>query len=837
MPEGSHPRVFINYRRDDAAGDAGRLFDALSSRFGKGSVFMDVDAITAGADFAEVINQAVGACEVLVTVIGKSWLSLANADGGRRLDDPRDLVRLEIQSALKQKIRVVPALVQGAQMPRADQLPKSLAKLAGRNAFEISHGRWQHDVELLIATLEKPTQETPAAPNNLPRQLTSFIGRSEDVNEVKRILLTSGLVTLTGTGGCGKTRLALEVAAGVLDDYRDGVWFVEFAPVTDPGLVPYEVASTIGVQEQRRQDLTETLIARLRHQRTLIVFDNCEHLVAACATLAGALLSACSELRILATSREPLRISGEVSHRVPSLEQSEAVQLFVDRARLARSDFALHETNSSAVEKVCRRLDGIPLALELAAARVRMMSPGEILDHLQDRFQLLTLGGRTSPSRHQTLQAAVDWSYRLLSHPEQILFNRLSVFAGGFTLYAAEAVCAVDGLAGDRIVDLLTALVDKSLVAVSEDRSGRSRYVLLETLREFAREQLEMSGAREARMCHANYFLGLTMQTEPMLTGPERATIVQQLEDDHDNLRTALRWLVDAHENEMALNLAGVLVQFWLMHGHMTEGRQWLAGRIEGSTAAPAVRAKALLGQGRLALKQSDHIVAASSAKDSLAIFRELNDPAGIAHGLNMLGAIFHEQEDPAAALPYFEQSLAVAREADDRYAIARALNNLGTMNFDLGDYVAARMYFLEALALKRDFSAQSQIAHTTSNLAEVLLEQADHEGARSRYQESLKIFRELGDQVMIAFCLEGFSALAADRGEPKRALRLAGAADAQRTMVGSIIHPAARTRLESHLAPARESLGPDASAAAFKEGSEMELDQAVAEALAVDVS
>jgi len=293
MPEGSHPRVFINYRRDDAAGDAGRLFDALSSRFGKGSVFMDVDAITAGADFAEVINQAVGSCEVLVTVIGKSWLSLANADGGRRLDDPRDLVRLEIQSALKQKIRVVPALVQGAQMPRADQLPKSLAKLAGRNAFEISHGRWQHDVELLIATLEKPTQETPAAPNNLPRQLTSFIGRSEDVNEVKRILLTSGLVTLTGTGGCGKTRLALEVAAGVLDDYRGGVWFIEFAPVTDPGLVPYVVASTIGVQEQRRQDLTETLIARLRHQRTLIVFDNCEHLVAACATLAGALLSAC----------------------------------------------------------------------------------------------------------------------------------------------------------------------------------------------------------------------------------------------------------------------------------------------------------------------------------------------------------------------------------------------------------------------------------------------------------------------------------------------------------------------------------------------------------------
>jgi len=836
MPEGSRPRVFINYRRDDAAGDAGRLFDVLSARFGKGFVFMDIDAIQPGADFAEVINQAVGACDVLVTVIGKSWLSAANADGRRRLDDPRDLVRMEIQSALKHKIRVVPALVQGAQMPRADQLPKSLARLASRNAVELSHGRWQHDVERLITTLESPTQARAAAVNNLPRQLTSFIGRSEDVNEVKRILLTSGLVTLTGTGGCGKTRLALEVAAGVLDDYRDGVWFVEFAPVTDPNLVPSVVASTLGVREQAGQALTETLITRLQQQRVLIVLDCCEHLVTACATLADELLRACPDLKVLATSREALDVSGEVIHRVPSLEQSEATQLFVDRARLARSDFALNEADESAVAEICRRLDGIPLAIELAAARVRMMPPGEILDRLSDRFRLLTLGGRTTPSRHQTLQATLEWSYRLLSASEQILFKRLSVFAGGFTLDAAEAVCAGDGLTRDQILDLLAALVDKSLVVAGEDSRGRSRYTLLETLREYARERLEKSAEPETRMRHATYFFGVAVETEPLLRGPQQATILRQLEDEHDNFRAALQWLIDVNEIELELNLAGALVQFWLMHSHVTEGRQWFAGRI-GSSAGAAIRAKALKGQGDLAWRQADFIEATALMEASLAIWRELGDKAGVADALNRLGTICRMQGDPSSARAYFEQSLAMARDTDDRFEIGRALNNLGTLASDRGDYEASRSLLLESLALTQGIGDRSGIALATANLAEVLLEQADYEGARTRYEESLLIGRELGDQIGIAFCLEGFSALAAAHGQPQRQLRLAGAAAAQRSLVGSILDPVGREKLQSRLAAARQALGPDVAEEAFTEGSEMGLAQAVAEALAVEVS
>jgi len=644
-------------------------------------------------------------------------------------------------------------------------------------------------------------------------------------------------VTLTGTGGCGKTRLALEVAAGVLDDYRDGVWFVEFAPVTDPNLVPSVVASALGVREQPGQDLIETLITRLQRQRVLIILDNCEHLVTACATLADVLLRACPDLRILATSREALDVSGEVSHGVRSLEQSEAAQLFVDRAGLARSDFALNETNESAVAEICRRLDGIPLAIELAAARVRMMSPGEILDRLSDRFRLLTLGGRTAPSRHQTLQATLEWSYRLLSESEQILFNRLSVFAGGFTLEAAEAVCAGDGLTRDQILDLLAALVDKSLVVAGEDSRGRSRYTLLETLREYARERLEKSGERETRMRHATYFFGIAVETEPLLRGPEQATILRQLEDEHDNLRAALQWLIDVNEIELELNLAGALVQFWLMHGHVTDGRQWFAGRIIGSSAGAAIRAKALKGQGNLAWRQADFIEATASMEASLAIWRELGDKAGVADALNRLGTICRMQGDPSSARAYFEQSLALARDTDDRFEIGRALNNLGTLASDRGDYEASRSFLLESLALTQGMGDRSGIALATANLAELLLEQADYEGARTRYEESLLIGRELGDQIGIAFCLEGFSALAAAHGQPQRQLRLAGAAAAQRSLVGSILDPVGREKLQSRLAAARQALGPDVAEEAFTEGSEMGLAQAVAEALAVEVS
>jgi len=432
----------------------------------------------------------------------------------------------------------------------------------------------------------------------------------------------------------------------------------------------------------------------------------------------------------------------------------------------------------------------------------------------------------------------VEWSYRLLSESEQILFNRLSVFSGGCDVDAAEVVCAGAGLARDLILDSLSALIDKSLVVVGEDSRGRSRYMLLETLREYARQQLDKKGrASDTHMRHATYFLGVATETEPQLESPGQAGILMHLEDDHDNFRAALRWLVDAEEIELALKMAGALVRFWLMHGHLTEGRQWFAERIDGSPAGAAVRAKALRGQGILAWRQADYVEATASTKASLDIWRELGDKAGIADALHGLGSISREQGDTSSALEYFEEGLALASETDDRRAIARGLNNLGTVAADRGAYSTARSLFLESLAVKQAIGDRSQIALTTANLAEVLLEQADYKGARTRYEESLMIFRELGDQVRIAFCIEGFIALAAAQGQDERAMRLAGAAEAQRKIVGSMVPPAGRTKLESHLAPARRRLGPAAEAAAFNEGSEMGLDQAVAEALAVEVS
>ncbi len=629
MPNRPHPRVFINYRREDAAGEAGRLYDALTARFGKGYVFMDVVAIQAGADFAHAINQAVGACDVAVTVIGKSWLRLADAGGNRRLDDPKDLVRLEIQSALERKVRVVPALVQGAQMPRADELPASLARLAARNAFEISHIRWQQDVERLIATLEQPRPQREAALHNLPRQLTSFVGRIEDVAALKKAMPTAQLVTLTGTGGCGKTRLALQVAAEMLGEYANGVWLIEFAPVTDPELVPNVVASSLGVLEQPGQELTETLIARLQDQCVLLIMDNCEHLVTACADLAEALLRSCADLRILATSREALGVVGEVSYRVPSLGQSEAVRLFIDRARLARPDFALNESNESAVAEVCRRLDGIPLAIELAAARVRMMPPSEILDRLRDRFRLLTLGGRTAPSRQQTLQATVEWSYRLLSESEQILFNRLSVFAGGFTLEAAEAVCGGDGLADDRVLDLLSALVDKSLVVAGEDSAGRSRYTLLETMRQFGRERLTLVDAATIQDRHSEYFTALAEEWGPKLRGPEQAAGFDRLETEHDNIRAALAWSVANRRGDLALRLVAGVWLFWYLRGYAAEGLRSATEVLERFDLAHPSRGEALHGSAQLAWQRRDIATAEHVASEALALFEQQHDDNG----------------------------------------------------------------------------------------------------------------------------------------------------------------------------------------------------------------
>src|SRR5579884_1061615 len=445
-----------------------------------------------------------------------------------------------------------------------------------------------------------PLRSLSPETTNLPVQLTSFIGREKEMEEIKRLLSRTRLLTLTGSGGCGKTRLAAQVGADLLADFADGVWLVELAAIADPALVPQTVASTLGIREEPGQRLLETLQQHLKPKSLLLLLDNCEHLSAACAQLAETLLQACPNLRILASSREALGIAGELAYRVPSLSlpelprlpsaeaalvpalaRCEATRLFVERAALSYPGFALTEQNAPAVAQVCVRLDGIPLAIELAAARIKVLSADQIAARLDDRFRLLTGGSRTALPRQQTLRALIDWSYDLLSEAERTLLRRLSVFAGGWTLEAAEAVCSADAL------HLLTSLVDKSL-AVYEEQAGEARYRLLETVREYARDRLLESGEmEEVRERHFAFFLRMAEEIEPKLTGLEQAAWLDRLEGEYDNLRAASGWALSAAEGAQAgLRLAGALWRFWEIRGHIDEGR----GRLKNALDRPDAR-------------------------------------------------------------------------------------------------------------------------------------------------------------------------------------------------------------------------------------------------------
>jgi tetratricopeptide (TPR) repeat protein len=515
------------------------------------------------------------------------------------------------------------------------------------------------------------------------------------------------------------------------------------------------------------------------------------------------------------------------------LGQCEGVHLFVDRAMLSRPTFVLTEQNTLAVAQVCDRLDGIPLAIELAAARVKIMSVEQILGFLKDRFQLLTAGSRTALPRQQTLRAAVDWSYELLAESERTLFNRLSVFAGGFSLEAVDAVCAAEGLESERLLDLLSALVDKSLVMAAEDGQGRSRYRLLEIFRQYGQERLAKDRDRATQLRHAEYFLKLAVAGEPELAGPQQATWLRRLEDEHDNVRTALRWSMDAGETDIVLELAGAIVRFWLMHGYLTEGRQWLTEALVLPSGSPAVRARALLGEGRIAWAQGDYAVARSSSQRSLDLVRELGDRAGIASALNSLGVIAHEQGDSVAARSFFEQSLAVSRELGDAAAIARALSNLGSWHFQRREFRAGTALHQEGLALYRMLNDRSSVAFALGNLGDAALEQGDLAAARTNFEENLAVRAQQGERVGVAFALERFAALACAESDEERAMRLAGAAASLRAALGSPLYPVERERLEHWLDPVRRALGARADVL-MAEGNSMSMEQAIKYAQAV---
>jgi non-specific serine/threonine protein kinase len=629
----------------------------------------------------------------------------------------------------------------------------------------------------------------PNLPGPLPLLLSSFIGREREIVEVRQALLSHRLLTLTGTGGCGKTRLSLEVAAGLVEEFEDHVWLTSLAALSEPSLVPQSVASILGLREQPERALTETITDFLRPRQALLVLDNCEHLIQACTTLAQALLTTCPHLHILATSREAFGVPGEFVWPVPSLafpdprhlppfeslKQYDAIHLFVDRTGDVLPAFVLTSQNAPVVAQICQRLDGIPLAIELAAARMRVLSVEQLAARLDSSFHLLTGGSRTALPRQQTLRATIDWSYDLLSEREQALFHRLSVFAGGFTLEAAEAICAGEKREQHAVLELLSSLVNKSMIVVIE-RGDEVRYRLLETIRQYAWEKLTASGEVDGlRLKHAHFFQRLAEMAEPKLKSADRRFWLERLDREHDNLRTAILWLREHGAVESALHLAAALLWFWFFRGHISEARQWVTETLALREAAGRTpgRAKALFAAGCMAWVQGEYAQAYAHLDESVAIWREVKERQELAYALTLLGVVTELQGDHTAARVLQEESLALFREVGDTWGRALALDWLGYTMRIQRDYARARPLFEESRALFREVGDKWGLSLTLQGLGAVFFRQGNDAQACSLLEEAVALLREVGDRWQLALSLNTLGGVVQHQGEYGRALLL----------------------------------------------------------------
>jgi predicted ATPase/DNA-binding CsgD family transcriptional regulator/transcriptional regulator with XRE-family HTH domain len=692
--------------------------------------------------------------------------------------------------------------------------------------------------------------------HNLPASLTSFVGRDCELADVQARLADARLLTLTGVGGCGKTRLALEVARTSLHQYRDGIWLVELAPLADPALVQQRVSAVVGAREMAGQSIVSALAARLRSRRVLLVLDNCEHLLDACAQLVDALVRACPDVKVLATSREALGLTGEVAWRVPSLpvpdsqhlpplpelQQNPAVRLFFDRATAAQSHFVLTEHNAPAVVQICQRLDGIPLALELGAARMDGLTAEQLAVRLDERFRLLTGGSRAALPRQQTLRATVDWSYDLLSEPERRLFSRLSVFAGGWTLEAAEAVCAGDGIEHTEVLDLLLQLVRKSMVVAQNGGDAAQRYRLLETLRQYARKRLLAVGEEETlRRQHATHFLAFQERLDSDRVHPTRwapawaelpAWSLDQLEPEQDNLRIALRWLIDSGDAEHALGLAEALFQIAHIRGSITEGQLWLRELLSETAVvhAPAVQQRVQALRWLTPQRQGQYDTAIAAFQELLAANRSTSDRLGIASVLCALASVHFDMGDYAQARACLEGSQSVAAGVKDQLLVLSWRNVGGGIALHEGWLEEARVLFLEAMAIR-----ESMVLFTgwsKKDLGWVALEQGAYPEARSLLVHAIQVGKEFGDRNLLAYSLEGLSGLAAALGQHERAVCLAGAGAMLREASGGPLPPTWQRMLERWLTTSRAALSDAAVAAAWKIGHAMPLEEAILYAL-----
>ncbi|OBF79490.1 transcriptional regulator [Mycobacterium sp. 852002-51163_SCH5372311] len=616
------------------------------------------------------------------------------------------------------------------------------------------------------------------AAHNLPAQLTSFIGRRAEIASVRGALTANRLVTLTGAGGVGKTRLAVRVAAAMADEFSEGVWYVDLAPITAAEVVPVTVARALGLPDQPGRSTMDTLIRFVRDRHMLIVLDNCEHLLDASAKLLAELLGAAPRVTVLATSREPVNITGEATWQVPSLSLAdEAVELFAERARLARPDFAVTEDNSDAVAEICRRLDGMPLAIELAAARVRALSLTEIVDSLHDRFRLLTGGSRTAVRRQQTLRASVDWSHALLTETERILFRRLSVFYGGFDLTAAQFVCGEGDIERYQVLDQLTLLVDKSLV-VADESSGHTRYRLLETVRQYALEKLGESGEADVvRSRHCDHYTSIAA----LLDAPARTDYEQRLEQaeiEMDNLRNALGWNLENRDTERALALASSLQPVWLSRGRILEGQAWfhtiLADFDQPVDVAPAVYARALCDESILNAFVGARM---SRAQRAVEIARELDDPALLARTLSACGFIAGTQYDEKAAAEYYAEAAELARASDDLWRLSQILAWEANSRLSAGDPRAAGRAGQEGRDIADAIGDRANSRQSRLGIGWALLVQGNVAGAISEFTTLVTDCEEAHDEVFKPIFMMGLGISLAYHGEVEASVAVADAA------------------------------------------------------------
>jgi predicted ATPase/class 3 adenylate cyclase len=673
-----------------------------------------------------------------------------------------------------------------------------------------------------------PLRTIDARPTNLPSQPTPLLGREPELQAIRELLIAEGsrMVTLTGPGGTGKTRLALQAAADLVDDFPDGVYVVFLADASDSDMVAFELARVLELDESPALSVADQLKRRLAGRRMLIVLDNFEH-VRDAAPLVTDLLAACDGLRAIVTSREPLHIAAERQFPVPPLPDSDAVQLFAERARAVRPDFQLDDESRPVVEEICERLDGLPLAIELAAAWSKVLSPAALLRRLERRLELPAVRGAEGPARQSTLRQAIAWSYDLLSEEERRLHRRLSVFAGGCGVAVAQRVAAPeeDEL---EVLELLAALVDRSLLREGEDAEGEPRFTMLETIREYAREQLVDAGEEdELGRRHALEFTNLAADADAGLRGAEQLLWLDRLESEHDNLRAVLDWALEAGDQETALRLAGSLGWFWYAHGHALEGCMRLTDVLARTEDAAAdLRARPLYALGVLLDQRGEPGQAAELVERSLAVFRDQGDRERVGTALNSLGSIRRVLGDFDAARSMLEESLAIRRELGDEARMASSLSNLGIVAFEQGDLDDAEAGFVEALELDRAHGNEWGAAAALDNLSAVVIERGDYARARELNREMLVLTERVGDQELIAFGLEKAAVLAAAHGEAARAGRLAGAADAVRESAGIERSPFDSAWLERHLSPAAAELE-----AARAEGRALEPDAALREA------